>query len=232
MKITYIYLVENCYGNPKKVYLGKTKTSRKGSHRRKYGNNIQYTIIDQIDSWDKKDWKPLETYWIHQFRQWGFEVLNKNDGGGGPITYSEKSKLLMKSKWDDERRNEISKINSLPKSKIHKLRIGMSIKGQKRTKKTCNNISISKIGKPSNHKGHKLSKKSKQKMREAKLAIPNLNQKFLKPVNQYNLNRKLIKEWGSPKEAGKALGLDSVNIRAAARGKQNTAYGFIWEYKK
>jgi hypothetical protein len=43
-KITYIYLVENCYDDPTKIYIGKTKTSRKGSHRKKYGSNNQKFI--------------------------------------------------------------------------------------------------------------------------------------------------------------------------------------------
>ena len=77
-KMTYIYLVENCYGDPNKVYIGKTKNSRKGPHKRKYGKNISYTIIDEIYSLDHKKWKPLEAYWIEQFRQWGFELMNIN----------------------------------------------------------------------------------------------------------------------------------------------------------
>lgn len=230
MNITYIYLVENCYGDLNKVYIGKTRTSRKGSHRKKYGIQVEYTEIDQINSILKQDWKPLETYWIHQFRQWGFEVLNVNEGGGGPIKYSEESKQLMRNKWTKERKKLISNINSLPKSKLHKVRIGLSIKGQKRTNKTCLNISNSRKGKPSNHKGHILSKESKKKMSDSKKKIKDLNKNFLKPVNQFTLNGDLIKTWNSPKEAGLTLGLDSVNIRAAARGKQETSYGYKWEY--
>jgi hypothetical protein len=32
MNITKIYLVENCYGDPNKVYIGKTINSRKKVH--------------------------------------------------------------------------------------------------------------------------------------------------------------------------------------------------------
>lgn len=231
MSITYIYLVENCYGDPNKIYIGKTTSSRKGSHRSKYGLEVEYTIIDQINSILKKDWKPLETYWIHQFRAWGFDVLNKNNGGGGPIIYSEESKELMRSKWTKKRRENIRNINSLPKSLNHKIRIGLGIKGQKRTISTCLNISKSKIGKVSNHKGHILSKESKKKMSDSKKNIKDLNKQFLKPVIQYDLNNNYIKEWESSKEAGNVLNLDSVNIRAAARGKQETSYGYKWKYK-
>lgn len=86
MNTTYIYLIENCYGDPNKVYIGKTKNpkSRKIDHKRKYGEKIEYTIIDQIESLSKKSWEPLETYWIQQFTCWGFNILNiKKIGGSG-----------------------------------------------------------------------------------------------------------------------------------------------------
>jgi hypothetical protein len=95
MEITQIYLVENCYGDPNKVYIGKTKNNRFNNHRIVFGKSIIYTIIDNIDSLNREYWEPLETYWIQQFRAWGFETLNKNTGGGGPITHSLKTKLRM-----------------------------------------------------------------------------------------------------------------------------------------
>jgi hypothetical protein len=94
--ITYIYLVTNCYNDPNKVYIGKTKNSRKSGHKRKFGHQIEYSEIDEINSLDRKNWKPIETYWINQFKAWGFDVLNENEGGGGPITHSEEVKQKMK----------------------------------------------------------------------------------------------------------------------------------------
>jgi len=41
-----------------------------------------------------------------------------------------------------------------------------------------------------------------------------------------------IKEWESSKHAGEALNIAPDLIRAAARGVQKTAGGFIWEYKE
>lgn len=40
-KMTYIYLVENCYGDPNKVYIGKTKNSRFLPHKKTYGEKIK-----------------------------------------------------------------------------------------------------------------------------------------------------------------------------------------------
>jgi len=95
--ITKIYLVTNCYNDPNKVYIGKTTTTRKSVHKRKFGSQITYDYIDEISSVDRKDWVPLESYWIHQFRQWGFDVLNKNEGGGGSC-YQSNETCLKKSK--------------------------------------------------------------------------------------------------------------------------------------
>ena len=96
MEITKIYLVENCYGDPNKVYIGKTKYSRKSIHKKTFGEDIIYTYIDEIEGWKKEKWKYLETYWIHQFKQWGFEVMNENEGGGGPIFHTEETKQKMR----------------------------------------------------------------------------------------------------------------------------------------
>jgi hypothetical protein len=46
------------------------------------------TIIDETND----DWQQLEMYWIEQFKNWGFILLNKNNGGGGPEFFDEVSK--------------------------------------------------------------------------------------------------------------------------------------------
>jgi hypothetical protein len=91
---TKIYLVTNCYNDPNKVYIGKTKNNRKNDHKKTYGDQTEYTYIDEVNSLDYKDWEPLETYWIEQFRQWGFEIMNKRKkGGSGPDFCSENTKI-------------------------------------------------------------------------------------------------------------------------------------------
>lgn len=95
INITYIYLVENCFNDPNKVYIGKTKNprNRKWDHQKTYGKNIEYTIIDQVDSLEHKVWKPIETMWIQSFIIWGFDVVNlRKEGGNGSSEWSEESK--------------------------------------------------------------------------------------------------------------------------------------------
>ncbi len=134
--ITKIYLVTNCYGDPNKVYIGKTINSRKNSHINTYGKLIEYTYIDEVDSFDRKHWMPLESYWIEQFIQWGFDVQNKNKkGGGGPefISQETRHKMSLKRKKQVMTKERNSKISDSLKgrslSPSHRINIGESLKG-------------------------------------------------------------------------------------------------------
>jgi hypothetical protein len=100
INITYIYLVENIDNNPYKVYIGKTTSPRvrESNHKRRFGSTITYNIIDQIESTDKKIWKPIETMWIQTFKNWEFQVINKNEGGGGVEHHTKECcKIISKS---------------------------------------------------------------------------------------------------------------------------------------
>lgn len=122
INITYIYLITGIDNSPYKAYVGKTinPTSRKSNHNKVYGYSIDYSVVDEINSLDSKDWKPLESYWIEQLRQWGFEVINKNDGGGGPsFRTDDERKRISKSKMgryvSDKTKLKMSISNSKPK---------------------------------------------------------------------------------------------------------------------
>jgi hypothetical protein len=66
---------------------------------KKYGKNIEYTIIDQVDSLDHKVWKPIETMWIQSFMIWGFDVVNpRKEGGNGPSKWTKDQKNNRKGK--------------------------------------------------------------------------------------------------------------------------------------
>jgi hypothetical protein len=62
--------------------IGKTVKiqDRIGAHKKKFGANI---IMETIDEVDTSNWIFWERYWISQFKTWGFNLVNKNDGGGG-----------------------------------------------------------------------------------------------------------------------------------------------------
>lgn len=109
INITKIYLVSNIDNNPNKVYIGKTKNSRESKHKNTYGDQIIYTIIDEINSLDSKIWKPLENRWIQYHINLGFDVINKNMGGGGPSYYDENIKLKMRKPRKEGTGEKISK---------------------------------------------------------------------------------------------------------------------------
>jgi len=114
-----IYVLEK---NSVPFYIGKAKdaTRRKHAHRRTYGLDIQSYIIDEVE-----DWKFWESYWIEQFKCWGFKLENKNNGGGGPIKYSEYSRQLksnsMKKIWKEGgfKRNWSKSIYHVPTGKSY-----------------------------------------------------------------------------------------------------------------
>ena len=56
--MTKIYLVTNCYGDPNKIYIGKTKNDRYPAHRKTYGELITYDYIDEVNSLNYKIWQP------------------------------------------------------------------------------------------------------------------------------------------------------------------------------
>jgi len=51
-------------------------------------------------------------------------------------------------------------------------------------------------------------------------------------ILQYSLNGQLLKEWDDSKEAAKSLNKHFSAIRKCARGIQDSAYGFVWKYKR
>lgn len=57
------------------------------------------------------------------------------------------------------------------------------------------------------------------------------NGKQSKPVLQFSLSGEFIREWPSTKECGRN-GFDHRGVVACCNGKQKSAYGFRWKYKK
>jgi len=158
--ITYIYLVTNCFENSNWVYIGKTINikDRNYNHRVTYGEQIGYSIIDQIESLDRKDWEPLESYWIEQFRQWGFNVLNKNKGGSGPNFHTEdvKNRLKFPKPWVSK--NRLGKKHT----DVHKQNITKGLMGKKQSKETIEKRSQKLKGQKRNDYTKKLMSEAKQ----------------------------------------------------------------------
>jgi hypothetical protein len=202
-----IYVLEK---NSVPFYIGKAKdaTRRKHAHRRTYGLDIQSYIIDEVE-----DWKFWECYWIEQFKQWGFKLENKNNGGGGPSSYTEEQKQKMRG----PRPGTGDKISKTLKERNH---------SQYYTEEVKNKISQGTKGKP------------KPFSDTHKIAMGIAKRKQAKTVLQCDLSGNIIKEWESKGQAalwikeqtGKTSNLTS-QIKDCILGKQKTAFGYKWKYK-
>lgn len=256
---TKIYLVTNIDNNPFKVYIGKTKNCRKNNHETTYGKQITYDYIDEVDSFDYKDYGPIETFWINQFKAWGFEVVNNNEGGGGPSKWSdellnsEENQLRKeKIKNNKERAEKISKATKgvpLTEERKEKLRgprphlVGKKKKGWSDEAKAKQSIVLKGREAPW-IKGKKLTEEQKQNLSEKMKGKPgpmlgkkrpdlkgkpSLNSK---PVLQYDLEGNFIKEWNSATEAAHSINIKhSVCISRCCQGKNKTAHGYKWKFK-
>jgi hypothetical protein len=101
-KITYIYFLHK--GDNIPFYIGKSvnpSLHRSYQHKYKYGKD---TILEVIDEVSTDEWIFWESFWINQMKQWGFSLLNLNNGGGGSINLSEEIKksksTKMKKLWE------------------------------------------------------------------------------------------------------------------------------------
>ena len=202
-----IYILER---NGIPFYVGKAKdsTRRKHSHRKTYGLDIQSYVIDEVE-----DWKFWESYWIEQFKCWGFKLENKNNGGGGPSNYTEEQKQKMKG----PRPGTGEKISKTLRERNH---------SQYYTDEIKQKIS-------QNNKG-----KLKPFSESHKIAMGIAKRKQAKPVLQCDLENNIIKEWESKgqaavwiKEQTNKKSNVTSQIKDCILGRQKTAFGYKWKYK-
>lgn len=196
-------------------YIGKTikpKLEYRYSPQQGRGTEFNLELIDEVPD---DEWRFWESYWISQFKAWGFKLTNKNSGGGGLDTHTE------------EVRKRIGEKNSIPKP-------GTSI-----NKKNHLCYSASDFGeKISEAKtGFKYSEESKQKMSLAKIGMktgPNTPEhaknisegkmgKGFKPVICTTL---FGMEFANRKEAAEYLGVDKGKITLVLQDKIPHTQGF------
>ena len=193
-----IYFLHNGDGIP--FYIGETSQSLKSrlnNHKYKFGIKTCIELIEEVENW--RFW---ETYWIQQFKAWGYKLINKNVGGGG----CEKGT----SKHTIESRNKIGFSKK-----------GKSLSFETKLKQSISNKGISRNKGNSFAKGHKLSPES----------VKNIVEKRKKPIYQLNKQNIIIKEWSSIKEASVELKIQSSDINNCCLGYNKTAGGYKFEYK-
>lgn len=143
--------------NETPFYVGKTNDltlkGRFNTHKKIFGKNIS---ICEIDCVNIEEWKIAETFWIEQFRQWGFILKNKNKGGGGLTTLSDEHKM----KISISKKGKIGhKLSEEHKQKLREINLG-----SKRSKETKELMSKQRKGKTfSEEYRKKLSDAAKKK---------------------------------------------------------------------
>lgn len=181
MQKNYIYALIDPRPNKNKIYIGKTNNPelRYKQHIFRLKHNTKKTAwIKKLLFLDLKpellildetfdNWESLETYWISQFRTWGFDLVNGTNGGDGGNTFS---------KLSIDRQNEIRNIASttmsktmlnIPKSEEHKKKISDFQKTQKRTD-SSNELRSKKLkGRISPNKGNILSEQARTNLGNA-----------------------------------------------------------------
>lgn len=248
--MTLIYILEK---NGVPFYVGKTKeVSSKGrfnAHKRKFECDI--FILDKIQTYE---WKFWEKHYISLFKSWGFKLENKNEGGGGLTTFisskernikisnstkgriiSEETKKRISECNRGHKRNSgriqsketKEKIKHLAKdrkvSEETKLKKSLAMRGKKHSEETKNKMRMAALGKSK-------SETHKENMRKNRLPIiEGVKQSNSKSIFQFDLQKNFIKEWPSITEAKKHTHGD---INACCSGRQKSAGGFYWEYKK
>jgi hypothetical protein len=204
-----IYILER---NNIPFYVGKSKDPirRKHTHTKKFGIDINLTIIDEVKI---SEWKIWECYWIEQFRQWGFKLENKNKGGGGPSIYTLESKIKMSKPRKKGTGSKISKtLIERNHSKYYTQDVRDKISNGNKFLKPFTENHIENMG---------IAKR-----------------KQAKKVIQTDLNGDFIKEWESKgqasewikKETGRTSNI-TTQIKDCILGKQKTCAGYKWKYK-
>ena len=208
--MTKIYILEKD-GVP--FYVGKAKDliRRKHAHKKTFGLDIQSYVIDEVE-----DWKFWESYWIEQFKSWGFKLENKNNGGGGPSSYTEEQKQKMRK---PRMKGTGDKISKTLKERNH---------SQYYTEEVRQKMAAPQKGRPKPFTEEHIKNVSKA----------NLESKG-KTVECYDLNGNFIKDFRCLREAKnwllKKKFLHSLNvdkqIKDCCIGRQKTCHGYKFKYK-
>jgi group I intron endonuclease len=227
---------------------GMSSTSSFKNSLIKYGyDNHIFEILEEVEG-DNTELRQKEKFWISYFES-NTKGLNDNRGGCGVGSHTEESKqkisqaLKGKPKPQDfgEKRSKdfytdewkqkcresskgVSRGKGISKNK-GRISPNKGKLGKKRTDK-----SKTKIGKANSKPkpegfGELIRSKSNPQL---------VSKRFSKPINQYDIQGNLIREFKSILEALKGLNKQSNNssITSCLKGRQKTAFGYIWKYKE
>jgi len=218
-----IYLLEK---NHMPFYVGKCNNInvRYCQHKKTYGEGINIKILELVED---EDWKITERYYIALFKSQGFNLENKNKGGGGPTKLSEGSK----QKITNSKLGNNYKLKNISEGVIEELYKSEGIysicKKLNLTYNTVRNYLVSK----NLYLPNKNRKPDNENVKNKK-SLSNKGKRS-RPVEQYDLKNNKINEFPSMTEACTYLNKPGRvgDINSVCIGKQKTAFGYIWKYK-
>ena len=255
--ITYIYILQDPNNmdvryvgkttNPKKRFYQHTNKKVQERSRRRYLSNWILKLLNRdkkpimtVIDCTSKDWKELEMYWIEQFKNWGFKLVNLTTGGEGTPGYTHTKETIDKlskiiSCVSPEgleysgNCKEIAKIIGVSSSAIYNVlyhSITGKVKGWSNFKmlipnnKYLDNLEVIKQNKP------KISELCKQ------VSSANCKRLFSKPIIQYDKCMNLVAEYESLSEASRQTSINAQNISSVCLGKNKSAGGYLWQYEE
>jgi hypothetical protein len=197
-----------------------------GSHKKHWVKSLLddglKPIIRVLDECNLDDYYDTEQYWIEQFKNWGFRLVNATDGGPGTkgrvVQEHEKTTIPLLC-WDENG----DFVNLFKSARVAAKELSISYK----------HISTVAKNKRASVSGYRFKYFNGGTIIEEKITPYRKVTNKGKIVQQFNLGGQLIKVWGSCNEAAIELGINLSNINAVCNPnmREKTYKGFIWSYK-
>lgn len=236
----YIYILTSPIG---KSYIGQTTRpieKRFKAHQLKSSKCLAiYNAIKKY-GWEnfEKDWYECpdedlnfdEDLLVTEMRTLTPYGYNIREGGGANGKHSEETKQKCReTKMGEKNPNYGKSMSDEQKQKISEALSGEKNPnyGKPMSEEQKQKIGEAQRGEKGNMYGKVHAEETKQKMSDAHLGDKNHNSKR---VYQYALDGTFMASFGSTEEAGRHLNFSGSSIRACARGKSKTSYGFRWSY--
>jgi hypothetical protein len=204
---TIIYYLHR--GDKLPFYIGKTRNlkNRLNTHKSVFGKDIYIEFLDEVE-----DWKYWEKHYISLFKNLGYILENKNNGGGGP------SEGVI---FPKERKHKIGQSN---KGTIHPIegRISTSnkLKGRKLPPEQVEKIRLAKTGKSNPKKGKPDG--PKPGVSEAHKGRTSPNKGKGTPVSLYTTSGEYLNTYSNYTLLALALNINPETVRCHLVGKANT----------
>lgn len=161
-------------------------------------------LIEELDACTELDWEFWEQYWISQFKAWGFELKNTDEGGKG-----QSSEFMRKNNPMFKKKNRMKVSKSLMGNQF--------AKGHKHSEETKEKVS-------ENHAkfwlGKNRSENTKLKVSKSKSH----------PILQFNLDGKLINKFYGVSEAEEKVNVERSSLYRCLNGKTKTYKNHIWKW--